>query len=296
MDLNEIAVFIKVVQIGSFSGAARALSMPNSTVSSKISSLETRLGTTLLKRTTRKLSVTAEGDELFKRALIGLEQITAAEAELVSHRSEAHGLLRLTAPVELGSTLLPTLIAEFIARFPLVNIEVILTDRRVDLLGENIDLAIRAGVLKDSSLIAKGLGSVYFAPFASPKYLKAKGNPQHPKDLRNHEIIHFAPLARDFKLGNGRSLFTIQNPIRLNINDLNMVKQLAVAGSGIAMFPTFYCGPELKSGKLVRILPDWHSDLNPVHFVYPAQKHVTKALSEFVSFATEPIRKSLQIL
>ncbi|MBX9769040.1 MAG: LysR family transcriptional regulator, partial [Bdellovibrionales bacterium] len=197
MDLNEISVFIRVVQTGSFSLAANQLGMPNSTVSHRVSSLEKRLGITLLQRTTRKLHVTPLGEAYFKKCLQGLEALQIAEQDIVSNQKEPQGLLRITAPAELGSTVLPQIVSDFTKKYPKVQVESILTDRRVDLLGEGVDLAIRAGPLKDSSLIAKKIGSSYFAPFASTKYLKAKGTPHQPKDLSGHDCLLFPPLGLD---------------------------------------------------------------------------------------------------
>jgi DNA-binding transcriptional LysR family regulator len=293
MDLNEVTVFIKVVQVGSFTQAAKHLGMPNSTVSSKVASLEKRLGVTLIQRTTRKLNVTPAGHAYFKRCVQGLEEIHSAEAEIAATHGEPQGLLRLTAPVELGGSVLPNLISGFIKKYPKVQIEVLLSDRRVELLAENVDLAIRAGELKDSTLIAKKLGSVYFAPFAAPKYLKGHGTPVHPRDLRTHQCLHFTPLgSEEWKLLGPKGALHTPVPAHLIINDLNMVKALAVGGSGIALLPTFFCYPEVHAGKLVRVLPDWRTQLNPIHFVYPAQKFVMPKLNSFIEFATDTIRKS----
>ena len=197
IDLNEISVFVEVVKAGSFSQAAKKLKMPNSTVSHKVSSLEKRLGLTLLQRTTRKLNVTPAGQIYFKKCLNGFSEIELAEAEMASAQGEAQGLLRVTAPVELGGGILPEIISDFTAQFPKVTIELILTERRVDLLSESVDLAIRAGELKDSSLIAKKIGLAYFALFASPRYLKQKGTPTHPRELNQHKCLAFAPLGTD---------------------------------------------------------------------------------------------------
>lgn len=294
MDLNEIAVFVKVVQTGSFTLAARELKMPNSTVSAKVSALEKRLGVTLIRRTTRRLSVTPAGQAYFKRCIQGLGEIEGAEAELVATLGEAQGLLRVTAPVELGSSMLPGLVQAFTKAHPKVRVEVILTDRRVELLSENIDLAIRAGELRDSSLVAKKLGLVYFALFASPRYLKANGEPKHPRDLRQHECVHFTPIGfEQWTLTGARGTVHVPVPARLIMNDLNMVKAMAVAGAGITLLPTFFCYPELKAEKLVRVLGDWRTNEAPVHFVYPAQRFVTPKLTAFIELATPSLRESL---
>lgn len=296
MDLNEVAVFIKVVQTGSFSQAAQALGMPNSTVSFKVSSLEKRLGMTLIQRTTRKLNITLAGQAYFKRCLQGLEEIQAAEAEMASIQKEPQGLLRITAPIELGSSVLPELISEYTRKFPKVRVEMILSGRHVDLLAENVDLAIRASELKDSSLIAKKIGSVYFAPLASTKYLKIKGVPHHPRDLKNHSCLHFTPLGlNEWKLVGSKGNLTLPIEAKTIVDDLAMLKLLTLKGDGIALLPTHLCYDDVQSGKLVRILPEWRTVLTPVHFVYPAQRYVTPKLSAFIDMATETLKRSFQI-
>lgn len=292
IDLNEVFVFIKVIQEGSFSLAAKKLGMPNSTVSAKVSSLEKRLGVTLIQRTTRKLSITEPGKAYFKRCMQGLEEIESAESELANVQGEPQGLLRITGPVELGSSILPEILAEFSNKFPKVRTEVILTDRRVDLLSESVDLAIRAGDLKDSTLIAKRLGSAYFVPVASPKYLKAKGTPTHPRDLKNHQCLVYTPLGVDeWKLTSSKGGFNVPLPGRIIANDLKMLRVLVMKGEGIALMPTHLVYTDCQAGKLVRILPDWKTQTAPVHFVYPAQKYVTPKLSAFMNLATGFLKK-----
>jgi len=294
MDLNEVAVFIKVVQSGSFNQAAKALGMPNSTVSSKVSSLEKRLGVTLIQRTTRRLNVTPAGQAYFKHCIQGLQEIEAGEAELAATKGEPQGLLRITSPVELGGSVLPNLVERFLKKYPKVSVEVILADRRIELLAEGVDLAIRAGELQDSTLIAKKIGAVYFAPFASPKYLKARGTPSHPRELRSHECLQFTPIGfEEWRLIGGKGAVNVPVPGRVIINDLNMIKNLTVAGMGIALLPSFFCRNELGSGKIVRVLPEWRTNLNPVHFVYPAQKFVLPKLSAFIEFATDTMKRVL---
>lgn len=295
MDFNEVAIFIKVVQVGSFSKAAIALGMPNSTVSAKISSLEKRLGVTLIQRTTRKLNITPAGDAYFKRCMLGLEEIKAAEAEIANIQGEPQGLLRITAPNELGSTVLPQLVSDYIKKYPKVRIEVLLTDRRVDLLSENVDLAIRAGEMKDSTLIAKRVGAIYFAPFASPKYLKAKGAPTHPRELKQHVCLQFSPLGVDeWKMTSSKGSLNVPLSARVLINDMAALKKMAVMGDGIVFLPTYYCYTEVSNKQLIRILPEWRSNLAPVHFVYPAQRFVTPKLSAFMSMASNAIKQSFE--
>lgn len=295
MDFNEVAIFIQVVQEGSFSQAARKLGMPNSTVSAKVSSLEKRLGVTLIQRTTRKLNITPAGVTYFKRCIQGMEEIKAAEAEIANAQGEPQGLLRLTAPSELGSSILPSIISQYSKKYPKAKVELLLTDRRVDLLSENVDLAIRAGELKDSSLIAKRVGTIYFAPFASPKYLKSKGTPLHPKELRNHSCLQFTPIGVDeWKMTGPKGSLNVTVPGKILINDMLALKKMAMSDDGITFLPTYFCYHEVQSGKLVRILPEWRSHLTPIHFVYPAQRFVTPKLSAFIALAADIVKKSFE--
>ena len=295
MDLNEIAIFVKVVEAGSFAKASAQLDMPKSTVSTKVSALEKRLGVTLIRRTTRKLFVTDAGLAYHQQCLQALNQLTLADEQVTQTQSTPQGLLRITAPVELGGALLPSVIEQFQKLYPEVQLEIILSDRTVDLVADGIDLAIRAGDLKDSTLIAKKIGSVYFAPFASPKYIKANGEPKSPKELQSHQCLQFTPLGSEsWKLNSSKGTQTIQLPKKLMMNDLNLVKSLAVSGMGVALMPTFYCYAETGNKKLVRILEDWKSESRPVHFVYAHQAFVPKKLSAFLQVATGIMRESLE--
>ena len=295
MDLNEIAIFVKVVEAGSFAKASAQLDMPKSTVSTKVSALEKRLGVTLIRRTTRKLFVTDAGLAYHQQCLQALNQLTLADEQVTQTQSTPQGLLRITAPVELGGALLPSVIEQFQKLYPEVQLEIILSDRTVDLVADGIDLAIRAGDLKDSTLIAKKIGSVYFAPFASPKYIKANGEPKSPKELQSHQCLQFTPLGSEsWKLNGAKGSQTIPLTKKLMMNDLNLVKSLAVSGMGVALMPTFYCYAETGNKKLVRILEDWKSESRPVHFVYAHQAFVPKKLSAFLQVATGIMRESLE--
>lgn len=295
MNLNEIAIFVKIVETGSFIGASLALEMPKSTVSSKLSSLEKRLGVTLIRRTTRKLHVTEAGKTYYDQCLKAIDQIMAAEEQVTESQASPRGLLRITAPVELGEVILPSIICEFSRKYPKVDLELILTDKTVDLVAEGIDIGIRAGELKDSSLIAKKLGSVYFATFASPKYLKTHGAPKTPKDLENHNCILYNPQGSgEWKLLGAKEERAIGLKKHIVINDFNLIKSLSIMGVGVALLPTFLCADEVKSGKLIRILGNWKSNIRPVHFVYPAQKFVTPKLRAFIEVANDVVKNNLQ--
>ena len=295
LDLNEIAIFSKVVELGSFTRAAQQLNMPNSTVSAKVSNLEKRLGIILIRRTTRKLFVTPEGRRFFEKCTQSLDSIREAEAEITTGQAEAQGLLRITSPVEFGSVILPKVIEKFKLDFPKITFDIFLSDRSVDLISEGFDLAIRAGNLKDSSLVAKKLGDIYFAAFASPSYLKKAGYPQSPKDLRQHSCLQFAPLGTEsWKLKGSKGSIDVPMKKQFLINEVNVLKVLTMRGLGISLLPTFLCGLEVRSGKLVRVLDDWKANVRPVHFLYSGQRHLSPKVNAFVQIGTEIIRDSLQ--
>lgn len=295
LDLNEIMVFVKVVQMGSFSKAAKALGMPNSTVSARVSSLEKRLGVSLLKRTTRQLHVTEIGQVYFEKALQGLNEITQAESSVISSQETPRGTLRITAPVFLANYLLVDVLAEFGKQYPEVDLEMILSDETLNLVSEGVDLAIRAGDLKDSSLIAKKLGTAYFAPFASPQYLKKHKTPKTPKELSEHQCIQFTPLGKEtWTLEGAKGKAQVPVMTRVKVNELEVVKSLALAGLGIALLPTFFCTVESKKGKLVQLLPGWRSNPRPLHFVYPAHRYPSPNLRAFLKVASEIMSQKLK--
>ncbi|MEZ4816214.1 MAG: LysR family transcriptional regulator [Bdellovibrionota bacterium] len=294
MDLNEIAVFIKVVQAGSFRQAAKLLEMPNSTVSSKISSLEKRLGITLLQRTTRKLNLTQAGQSFYEESLAGLVQIKNAEARANFNQQEVLGTLKVTAPVEFGNYFLPLLSTQYLKAYPKMNLEYQLSDTAIDLISNSVDLAIRIGNLKDSSLIVKKIGSVHFGVFASPTYLKTHGIPKEPKDLSKHSCIHFTQLENNkWHLNSTKSTSIINVQPKIRSNELNMIKALTAAGEGIALLPAFTCCEEIKRRKLIRPLPEWKSSIKPVHFVYPAQKYVPPKVKSFMEITLQPLQALL---
>jgi DNA-binding transcriptional LysR family regulator len=298
MDLNEIAIFVKVVQSGSFNQAAKQLGMPNSTVSAKVSSLEKRLGVTLLHRTTRKLHITQAGQAFFDKCQLGISELKNAEEEVTLNQGEPQGILKITAPSALGSSILPEVLAKFATKFPKVHLDLILQDRFVDMIAEGVDLAIRAGELKDSSLIAKKIGVNYFAPFASAGYLKTHGKPAHPKDLRNHRCLQYVPMGKEKWELVGKDKQKVSVPMAGSIvaDDLSTIKELALAGSGIALLPTFICGSDANKNKLVRVLPEWRSDVRPLSFVYPAQRFTNPKLQAFISIAFDILKERLKEL
>jgi DNA-binding transcriptional LysR family regulator len=255
MQLDPIAVFVKVVQAGSFTQAAKLLGMPNTTVSTQVAALERRLGVTLIQRTTRKLSVTQAGEAYFRRCVRALEEIQIAESEVTSSQQKPQGTLRITAPVDMAHSFLPPLVQSFVRKYPEMKVDLLITNRVVDLLGEGVDLAIRAGELEDSTMIARKFVSSQMELFASPAYLKKHGTPAHPRDLAQHECVKFSPLIEEeITLGDGKA--TVEVPVRgrLSADDLEIVKSFTLLGEGIGLFPIFLAEDEVERGERVAVI------------------------------------------
>jgi DNA-binding transcriptional LysR family regulator len=292
MDLDAVAIFVKVVQAGSFSQAAKLLGIPNSTVSAKVSALEKHLGVTLLQRTTRKLRPTEAGQAFFQRAVRALDDLQAAENELETGRVEPKGLLRLTAPVDVGRDIVPALVHKYLAMYTRMEVELVITNRRVDLVGEGIDLAIRAGELEDSGLIAKRFEIGHFGLWASPGYLAGRAALRHPKDLAQHQWVRFSQFKTDaIRLSNGKETVSVMAGGRLVADDFETVRALAVLGEGVAFLPSFLCAEEKKQEKLVRVLPQWRGDKVSLSLVYPGQLFVPAKVRAFIAVAAEIWKK-----
>ena len=288
VDLDGIAVFVKVVQAGSFSQAAKLLNMPNSTVSAKVAALEKRLGVTLLQRTTRSLHPTEAGEVYFRRCLGALEELQVAENELVTERGETKGVLRLTAPVELGRSVLPPVLDVLMNRHPAIAIDLVITSRLTDLVAENIDVAVRAGPLKDSGLIARRFVLGQFGLWASPGYLKKNSVPRNPHELKGHDCLRFTPFTgRKLQLSNGRERAQVTLAGRIAADDFETLRALAVLGWGIALLPSFLCAEEVKERKLVAVLPNWRGESVSISVVYPAQRFVSPKIRAFITAAEE---------
>ena len=203
--------------------------------------------------------------------------------------------MRITAPVELGQEVLPAVVIEYQKKFPDVQVELLLSDQRVELLAENVDLALRAGQLKDSTLIARKVGEIFFAPYASPKYIKTYGRLSHPRELRQHRCLQFTPLGHEsWNLVSSNGRLDIPVTSALIVNDLKIIRSMVMESLGVAMLPNYLCRNDLEKGKIERVLNPWKSDPVPVHFVYPAQKFATPKLTEFLKIAVDKIAQRLR--
>ncbi|WNG51399.1 LysR family transcriptional regulator [Archangium minus] len=287
MDLNELLVFAKVVQAGSFTVAARGLRMPKSTVSRKVSELEERVGAQLLQRTTRKLNLTEVGRAYYEHCARIVAEAEQAELAVTRMQAAPHGLLRVTAP--LTFSFLGPIVAEFLKRYPEVQLEMVCTDRSVDLVEEGFDLAVRAGRLADSSLVARRLGSLERIVMAAPSYIKERGTPKSPKDLEKHDCLLFGAgqVGNIWTLHSGNKSVEVSVRARLVVNEPDMLGSVTLAGAGVTLLPTLPHAADLNAGRLQRLLPDWTSSGAPVHAVYPSTRHHSPKVMAFVDFLRE---------
>lgn len=282
MDLNETLAFAQVVRSGSFVGAARELGIPKSTLSRRIAELEQRLGARLLQRTTRKQSLTDVGQVYFRHAERVLSEMEAAELAVTRMQEVPRGLLRVSTPINVPY--LGPVFASFLYQFPEVQLEVVCTDRRVDLIAEGFDVAVRAGRLVDSTLVAKNLGLLRNFVVASPRFLAARGRPNRPEDLSSFECVLFgaAPDPATWTLTRGNELESVRVHGRLVVNDFDLVENGAREGIGIATLPVHRCADALERGALERVLPEWCSPQVPLHAVYPSARLLSPKVRVFV--------------
>jgi DNA-binding transcriptional LysR family regulator len=282
MDLNEIIVFARVVQTGSFTTAAAALGMPKSTVSRKVSELEERLHARLLQRTTRKLSLTDAGRTYYDYCARIVSEVEDAERAVSSLQEIPRGVLRVTAPINVA--FLGPIVSDYLKRYPEVRLEMFCTARAVDLVDERFDVGIRAAVLADSTLIARSLGSVKWFLVATPAYLKKRGRPPSPEDLKKHDCLFFGQGldSASLRLENADKFERVNLSARMMVSDYDILHAVATAGLGIALLPAFRCAEDLRARRLERVLADWNAPPTPVHVVYPSTRNLSPKVKSFV--------------
>lgn len=278
---TEMEVFVKVVESGGFSAAARTLNMPKSSVSRYISRLEDRLGVRLLHRTTRSLRPTDVGAAYYERAARIVQEIAEAEAAITNMQVVPRGTLRVSAPLTFGHLFMGKLVAGFLARHPEVSLDVDLSDRVVDIIDEGFDLAVRVGRLRDSSLIARRLGGAERVMVASPDYLARHGTPRTPDDLKDHECLLYAYEATT---ASWRLSPEVMVPVRgrLTSNNGDVLAAAAAEGLGITLLPRFIASRALHEGTLVPILEDHVRGDGGVYAVYPHSRHLSAKVRAFV--------------
>jgi DNA-binding transcriptional LysR family regulator len=290
---QEMRTFVAVVEAGSFVRGADALRMSKTATSRLVGDLEARLGVRLLNRTTRRLSLTQEGEVFLERCREALAVVEEAEAEVTARSGEAVGRLRVNVPFSFGVLHLAPLWPQFMARHPKVDLEVALADRLVDLVDEGYDLAVRIARLPSSSLVSRRLASTRMVACASPEYLRQHGAPTHPDHLAQHAVLSYTLLAMGehwaFTGPGGPVVAKVLPRMRSNSGDTCVAA--ALRHQGIVLQPTFLVGEALRTGALVEVMPEWRSIELGLYAVYPSRKHVTPKVRVLIDFLVESFRR-----
>ncbi len=291
--LTEMDAFVHVVDAGGFTEAARKMGVSKSAVSKHVAALEARLAARLLNRTTRRVSPTELGLAYYDRAREVLSGVVEAESMVTAMQATPRGALRVSAPVSFGIGHLSKAVADFLGAYPEVDVNLVLDDRFVELVAEGFDLAIRIGVLPDSSLKARRLAETRLILAAAPAYLAEMGAPRTIDDLAGHRLLHYSNLATgNFWRLRGPSGAERQIRVggRLTVNNGDSLKVAAEAGLGIAMLPSFLVGGALATGRLVEVLADRAPDMLGIYALYPEGRFPQPKLRAFVDFLAERFR------
>ncbi len=284
--LGAMRVFVRVVQTGSFSAVGRELNTTQATISKKVAALEAKLGVKLLTRSSRDVSLTQAGADYYEQTVVVLAELDEVEARVRSQIAAPQGTLRVAAPIAFGRLVLAPMIGEFIQRYPDIKIDMSLGDRHVDLMTEGVDVAIRARKLEDSSLIARHLFENPMLLVASPKYLERNGAPKTLDDLKQHNCIVYS-LMKGINIwhfsyqGQERSI-PVSGTFQSDNGDTNL--EVVLAGLGITGLPIWMVDEYLRSGRLVRVLPDYQGDNIPFNAIYPQNRYVPLKVRCFVDF------------
>lgn len=293
-DLNDIAMFVQVVRHGSFAEAGRRLGLPPNTLSRRIQQLEAQLGTRLMQRSTRKLTLTSAGQAFHERCAGAVDGLVEAGQALMTGSQEPSGLVRVAAPADFLDFVPMEWVAEFLAKHPLVRLDFVLSDAKADLIAEQIDVAFRGGSLPDSGYVGRQiLGARSDGMVASPAYIAARGMPATLQDLADHDCVTTAHPS-------GRSTWRLAGPDgveeevqvagRFSGNTAQALRKATVAGLGIALLPPAMATLDLQAGRLLRVLPQYQRTGQGLSVLYPSRRQLPLAVSAFIGLVTEKLR------
>lgn len=287
--LTSMQVFVRVAEVGSFAGAATELDLSPAMVAKHIRHLEERLQVTLIRRTTRRQSLTDFGREFLERCRHVLAEVEAAENLAAESQSAPRGLLRLNAPVTFGSTWLAAALADYLRAYPEVNVELSISDRMVDLVDEGYDAVIRIGELSDTSLRARAITPYEMVVCAAPSYLAGRQAPQRPADLARHDCLGFAHWTPRnqwwFEGPEGAETVEVRGPLVVNMG--HALRTAALAGLGIILQPRMLLQDDIDQGRLVPLLAGWRHTVRPMHILTAADRRRTRKLESLVEFLAQ---------
>ena len=283
---NDLLIYARVAESGSFSRASERIGLPKSTVSRRISLLEERLGERLMLRTTRRLTLTEFGQQLLEHAQQVAAEVDAVKALCEHRQAQPSGRLRVSMPSDFANLLLTDMLAAFIALHPAVSLELDLSPRRVDLLGENFDIAIRIGDLPDDALLAaRKIAEFGAGLYAAPSYLAEQGDPATPADLeryRSLRLLRRQGESQDWTLKCGKEIWEGVPPAAASANSPELLIKLAIAGAGIASVPEYFAQPSVRAGRLRRVLPAWHPPAHTAWAVFPGRRLMPAKTRAFI--------------
>ncbi|WP_010322799.1 LysR family transcriptional regulator [Marinobacterium stanieri] len=287
MNLNDLNLFIRVVETGSFTAAADSLDVQKSTISRRIAQLEDTLGIRLIQRTTRKLKLTPEGEELFSRAQPLVDDLAAVQDDISASKTELRGRLRLTMPTEIGVFMMNEVISSFMLAYPRIEVDVELSTRTVDLIEEGVDLTLRLGPLPNSSLIARHVGGLRRGLFATPEYIEQHGTPNSPADLAQHACITLQRPFDHLRFINWNNQEPVTMGGRLRTNSLSFVREMILQHMGIGRLPDVFCNELVESGRVVRVLDDFKLEALEINALYASRRNLNPRVGAFLDHMTD---------
>lgn len=291
--IQAMQVFARVVETGSFTRAAESLNLPKGSVTKLVQQLEARLKVRLLNRTTRQVTVTADGAAYYERTSRVLNDLEDIEASMGNAQANPSGRLRVDVGTSVARLIVIPALPEFYRRYPDIQVDLGVTDRPVDLISDNVDCVIRGGELVEQSLVARRVGNMRLVTVAAPSYLREHGTPQHPSELEfdGHRTVNYfstrtgRPYPHVFEC-DGQTL-ELSGRYRLAVNEANAHTAAVLAGLGVSQVALFGAAPHLRSGELVQVLTEWTRPAIPLHIVYPPNRHVSAKVRAFVEWVVD---------
>lgn len=290
---DAMRTFVRVVEAGSFTKAAQTLHMDRASATLLVQQLELRLGVKLLNRTTRKVNVTEDGAVYYERIVGVLSALEDAETNLPGVATSPRGQIRVDVPSPFAAMILVPALPQFHARFPDIQFDMGASDRKVDLISDNVDCVVRGGEMTDPSLTARLVGQLQLAVYAAPAYLARAGTPMHPHELEDshHRIVRFrwsrSGNGFPYAMRNGAEYVKLQGRHVLAIDDGNAYLSAGLAGLGVLWLPDYMAKPHVANGQLVQLFGDWRIDPMPLYIAYPPTRHLSKKLRVFIDWIGE---------